>query len=270
MMTTGNNGNTSNMRHAGVTPQSRFQSHLPPKLMQGEDNKNPRDFTVQSLADLRPPSADLLDPGAPPTVEPLDMATAQQIVAERAQLWDGKDADGEPYNPEPHPITVRDSVRKYAFTGTRLAYVSSEQDDKQRWTEIEIYRTESGMFIAHRVAVTTVAHQAGCEILVRFHKKYTTGLEALGADEFGPEERTACDKCHPDIKAIMNTDPTALYCERDRHTVLIAEYPENLIQQLHTSKNGVRTLGPLAASALQLAADRDPALAAVFYGQPIT
>lgn len=269
MMTTGNSNHTPNIRHAGTVPTSRFQHQLPSKLVQGEDNKNPADFPVHPIDEEVPASPGLVDPKAPSTVIPLDLAIAQQIVRDRAALWDGEDADARPFDPTPKPVVVRDSVRKYAFKGVRLAYVSSEQPDKQRWTDIAIYRTESGILVAHRIAVTTVAHQEGCEILVRFHKKYTTGLEALGEDEFGPEDRTPCEKCKPDIQAIMNSDPTALYCERDRHTVKISVYPETIIQSLHTIKNNQRTLGPLAASALQLAADRDPNLAAVFYGEPL-
>lgn len=264
--------NTTPTRHTN-TPASRFSTHLPVKLTHGEDNKNPRDFPTRSLADLKPPqhagNPALLDPKAPVTVTPLDLAHARDIVTARAHTWDGKDADGAPFDPTPVPTLVRDSIRKYSFTGTRLAYVSSETDDKPRWTEIEIYRTESGIFVAHRVAVTTVAHQAGCEILIRYNKKYSSGLDALGNDEFGPEARTPCDKCHPDIHTIMNTDPNALYCERDRHQVTISDYPESLIQALHTKKNGETTLGSLAASALQLAADRDIYLASVFYGTPV-
>lgn len=270
MTTTGTSSNQSE-RHAPVLP-SRFSDALPVKLNPGEDNSNPDNYPERDLSVLQAPQIGgkplLMNPKAKRTVTPLDLAQAAELVHDRHKQWDGTDADRVPFDPTPTPLVVRDSNRKYTFTGTRLAYVSSESAGKAQWTEITIYRTNSGIYITHRVAVTTIAHVIGCPILTRYHKRYTTGVAALAEDEFGPEDRVPCPDCKPDLTALATDDPLSLCYERDRHTVIISEYPESLIQSLHKVRHGKKSLGPLAASALQLAADRDTNLASVFYGQP--
>jgi hypothetical protein len=45
------------------------------------------------------------------------------------------------------------------FDGELLADVTSEETGKKHWTEIRIYRTESGKFVTEMIGVTTVEGQ---------------------------------------------------------------------------------------------------------------
>lgn len=237
-----------------------------------EQTFNPDDFETRELDVKAPTNPD----GTPKLadsshkVSPLDLARAQQVVQERRSLWDGQDADEEPFTTDPKPHVVRDSTRRYAFNGVRLAYVSSEKPFKTRWTEIEVYRTQGGIYIVHRIGVTTLAHLEDCEQLKRYHKRYTPGINAIASDEFPPEKREPCEDCKPDLQFMLHNEPAALKFERDRHQVHICETPEGVIQALHTPNRdtGKRELGSLAGSAVSMAADRDPLLASVFYGKP--
>ena len=44
-----------------------------------------------------------------------------------------------------------DAETLVTFTGVRLAFASSQTPNKTRWSEISIYRTDSGKYIVHGV-----------------------------------------------------------------------------------------------------------------------
>lgn len=234
-----------------------------------DDDVNPDEFEARKIDAQAPTNPDGTPMLAKPShkVTPLDLATARNIVKERKNLWTGQDAD-QIFTDKIERFDVRDSTRRYVFNGVRLAYVSSESPDpdKTRWTDIEIYRTEGGMYIVHRVGVTSLVHLENCEQLVRYHKRHTPGINGIASDELPPQDREPCPDCKPDLWNLLKTEPAVLKFERDRHQVFICETPENAVQALHTVKNGVKKLGSLAGSALQMASDRDPLLAAIFYG----
>jgi hypothetical protein len=253
----------------------RFGAALPPPLAPPrtpEPDYNPDEFetrTLDAVADTNPDGTPILTEPSH-KVTPLDLQKAAQIVEARKRMWDGMDSDEQPYNPEPVWHTIRDSTRKYRFEGVRLAAVSSERGHKTRWTDIEIFRTTGGLFIVHRVGVTTLVHLDDCEQLRKYHKRYTPGIEGIASDEFGPADRQPCPTCKPPFKELLHTEPALLRFERDRHTVSIEATAEGMIQALHTNKDGDRQLGSLAASALQFSADRNPEIASVFYAPPAT
>lgn len=258
-------------RFAGVVPPNF--TPRPRTIHTGEDPANPDEFPTRELNGTVDPNPDGTPKLAAPEhhVTPLDLARAADIVRERAILWDGKDADETPFTDTPAQYVVRDHRYRYSFPGVRLAYVSSETTVKPRWTEIEIYRTEGGLWITHRVAVTTVAHVDNCAVLRRYHKTFAQGVGQIASDEMAPADRTACPECigtNRRLHDMLHEDPASIKFERDRHQVSISETPESAIQTLHTTKRGVKNLGSLAASAIQMASDRSPHMAAVFYGTP--
>lgn len=235
-----------------------------------EQSSNPDHFETRHFDTVAPTNPDgtpvLAKPGH--RVTPLELAKAVQMVQARHDLWDGRDADGKPFDNTAALHSVRDSTRRYEFMGTRLTYVSSHAPGKTRWTEIELYRTQGGMYIAHKVGRTTLVHSTDCEELRKYNKRYTPGIDGIGRDELPPNKRDACPTCRPDMHTLLHSDPLSLKFERDRHTVHTCETPEEAIQALHNVRHGVRSLGTLAGSALSMASDRDPVLASVFYGTP--
>lgn len=235
-----------------------------------EQSENPDHFETRHFDTLAPTNPDgsplLAKPGH--RVTPLDLQKAVEMVQSRHELWDGRDADGKPFSTTPTLHNVRDSTRRYEFMGTRLAYVSSAIPSKTRWTEIEIYRTQGGMYIVHRAGRTTLAHSTDCEELRMYRKRYTPGIDGIARDELPADKRDPCPECNPNVWLLLNTDPLSLKFERDRHTVHACETPEEAIQSLYSVRHSRRELGTLAGSALSMASDRDPVLASVFYGTP--
>lgn len=272
---------TSNSPDAVQVPtvSPRFGAIIPPpfsptrdRLESTEQAFNPDDFETRKLDVKAPTNSD----GSPilaaagHRITPLDMAKATEVVRSRTALWEGRDADQAPFTTTPKQHVVRDSTRRYAFTGTRLAYVSSEKPFKNRWTEIEVYRTQGGIYIVHRIGVTTLVHLEDCDQLKRYHKRYCPGINGIASDELAPEDRDPCPDCNPDLAALLHSEPAILKFERDRHQVHICETPEDVIQALHTPNRdtGKKELGSLAGSAVSMSSDRDPLLASVFYGNP--
>jgi hypothetical protein len=253
--------------HQTPATSPRFADIVPTEKL-GIDPENPDHFAIRELdttVATNPDGSPRLV-GANHHITPLDLAVARDIVNTRRDRWEGHDADETPYSDTPKRQNIRDSSRRYVFDGIRLAQVSSDTDYKPRWTEIEIYRTNGGMFISHRIGSTAVAHIDGCRILTEFNRRYAT-INSIASDEIDILDRAPCPECLTEDKydEYRTNHPEELRFERDRHTVTINETPEDLIQTLYTTKKGVRKLGPLAASALQIAADRSPELAAVFY-----
>ena len=259
-------------RFADAVPAELAADAHPPVNTQDATLDNPDDFPTRELDTVVSPNPDGTPRLAGPhhNVTPLDLAQARAIVEERHTRWAGIEPDDEPYTGEiVHNLEVRDSSRKYVFDGVRLSYVSSELPGKDRWTEISIYRTAGGLYIAHKVAVSTVVHYDGCLFITRYGKRYTS-ISGIASDEFKMQDRIACPECIRPASAyqdILQTTPEVLRFERDRHNVWVVETPESVIQALYTTKKGVKKLGSLAASAIQVSSDRDAPMAAVFYGR---
>lgn len=201
-------------------------------------------------------------------VTPLDLDKARDLVSRNSGRWTTADADGAPYSDIPSRQVIRDATRRYVFEGVRLAYVSSEKPHKSRWTDISIYRTVGNLFITHRVGVSSIVHLADCADLDK-PGGTTSGIGNIAVDELPPEERDACGRClrtDEAYKEVLHSDPGSLRFERDRHSATISTTPEDAIRTLKTSRGEHRVLGSLGGSAVRMAADRDPMMCAVFYG----
>lgn len=202
-------------------------------------------------------------------VTPLDLDRARALVERNRARWETSDADRVPFDDTPSRQSIRDATRRYVFEGVRLAYVSSEKPHKSRWTDISIYRTIGNLFITHRVGVSGVVHLADCVELDK-PGSTTCGIGNLAPDELPPEERDPCPRClgsEEEYQAVLHSDPASLRFERDRHSATISTTPEEAIRTLKTSRGEHRVLGSLAGSAVRMAADRDPMMCAVFYGE---
>lgn len=158
-------------------------------------------------------------------------------------------------------IQLRDGNRIVAFTGVKLASVSSEREDSLRWTEIDIYRSDAGRFILNRVGVSVVAHTIDCD---QVQGKKRHGIDRLELDETPPKHREPCSACNPDILALLHTDPASLTFEEDRSWAAICDDAHSMIEALYTTRQGVRALSSLASSALADAASQDPVVAAAY------
>ncbi|WP_072687281.1 hypothetical protein [Rhodococcus marinonascens] len=187
-------------------------------------------------------------PGTPPP------ATLHLVRGEDA----GVDALGPDAVPGPMcRIKVRDGVRVVAFTGTQLGHITSERQGSLRWTELSIYRTQSNLFVAHRVGVSCVAHRVDCAVV---KDKILPSIVDMRSDEFAVEDRQPCQVCRPDIAAELDEDPDSIRGETDRHWAGICNDGVSLINALHTMRHGVRSLSGLASAVLSQASEHDAQL----------
>lgn len=156
-------------------------------------------------------------------------------------------------------IRVRDGARVVAFNGVLLGYISSERVDSTRWTTLSIYRTDGGLFIAHRVGVSCVAHRVDCDVI---KGKNLPSVLHMKPDELPIEEREPCSICRPNIVAEAAADPLSVRGETDRHWAGVCDNAVSLLNALHTMRNGARSLSGLASAALNQAAEHDGQIAA--------
>ncbi|QGF20332.1 hypothetical protein SEA_SIXAMA_182 [Gordonia phage Sixama] len=161
---------------------------------------------------------------------------------------------------EPRQHSLRDESRTVSFTGVKLASISSGRDSRPRWTQIEIYRTSGGVFIASRVGVSTIVHTISC---MSVSGKRLPGPESLRPDDIPMNKRTPCNICRPDIEAALRDDPQSLRLEVNRYWTAVAETAEKLYDKLHTMRRGEFTLSYLATTLLISAAENDAQIAGV-------
>ncbi|QGT55142.1 hypothetical protein SEA_FORZA_181 [Gordonia phage Forza] len=155
---------------------------------------------------------------------------------------------------------LRDESRTLAFTGVKLASISSGRDSRPRWTKIEIYRTKGGAFIAYRIGVSTVVHSITC---MTIGGKRLPGPESIPAWEMSIEKRTPCNICRPNIKQALADDPQSLRLEVNRYWTAMCDTAEELYKELHTTRHGELTLSYLATTLLVNAAQHDAQISAV-------
>ena len=62
-----------------------------------------------------------------------------------------------------HYYLTNDNDSDLEFDGQLVAYVTSESEDKnmpkKRWTEIYLYKTESGKYVTHEVGCTVMPNE---------------------------------------------------------------------------------------------------------------
>lgn len=113
---------------------------------------------------------------------------------------------------------------KIGFTGIQLAHVDSIKSRKvaaDRWTEIDIYRTNgSGKYIWHRVGRSVVAHDISCP---QIGKRKLPGFDRIDTDrgDAPVEKRQPCAVCLPDIPLLMAESPASLAFEEGLHTAIV-------------------------------------------------
>lgn len=156
--------------------------------------------------------------------------------------------------------SVHDDSRTVNFTGVELARISSKRSGRLRWTEIEIYRTDGGLFVAHRIGRSVVVHDVSC---MSISGKRLPGIEMIKNTDIPIESRVGCVECKPNIAKAMSIDPLSIRVETDRHWTSICESAEQLFNELHTTRHGERSLSYMASTLLVNAAEHDAEISGV-------
>ncbi|SRR6266545_1021531 len=140
-------------------------------------------------------------------------------------------------------FSVYDGHEEIRFDGELLGESSTETPTSPRWTEIQIYKTNAGKYIIHRIGVSLVYHskeKSQCDAGV------TTKWEDL------PVDGVPCQRCRP-------TEDSTVLAELDRHTSDVCEASEVRDQLSLKHQNGQSFLSTPAKRALDqaLAADNN-------------
>lgn len=148
---------------------------------------------------------------------------------------------------------VRDGHRLLTFDGQLLASVSSRDGDKDRWTEMRVYRTNGGSYILEKVGRSVRLHMPECSDIL---KDLPLFQQAHPGED--PEVGYSwCDKCSPPIGE--EYDFTTLLVEEDRYWATISTEPEVIIDALWRKREGYRRLPYISVLLLTDLALIDPA-----------
>ncbi len=150
---------------------------------------------------------------------------------------------------------VRDGSRIMEFDGACLAIISSRRPSSPRWTELELYKTDTGKYVLAKIGRSVVVHMPGCPKIYgnipRFVDEYP--------DDVPENDFDYCD-CVPE-----EYDFNSLLVEQTRFWALVADKASAIVNELHTVKNGIRVLPRMAVNLLEAAAESDKEIADAFY-----
>lgn len=141
-------------------------------------------------------------------------------------------------------MQVRDGNRLLTFDGELLASITSRESDKDRWTEMRVYRTTGGSYILEKVGRSVRLHMPECRDIL---KDLPLFLQEHPGDD--PEVGYSwCAKCSPPIGE--EYDFTTLLIEEDRFWATISTDPDVIIDALWRKREGYRRLPRISVQLL--------------------
>lgn len=148
---------------------------------------------------------------------------------------------------------VRDGNRLLTFDGRLLASISSRESGKDRWTEMNVYKTAGGSYILEKVGRSIRLHMPGCQDILKDLPLFQQ--EHPGED---PEDGYSwCDRCSPPIGE--EYDFTTLLVEEDRFWATMSTDPNDIIEALWRKREGYRRLPRISVDLLTDLCEVDPA-----------
>ena len=148
---------------------------------------------------------------------------------------------------------VRDGNRLLSFDGQLLATISSRTSDRDRWTEMSVYRTSGGSYILEKVGRSIRLHMPGCGDILKdlplFQQEHPGDDPDIGY--------TWCVKCSPPVGE--EYDFPSLLVEEDRFWATLSTDPEVIIDALWRKREGYRRLPRISVDLLNALCLVDPA-----------
>lgn len=155
--------------------------------------------------------------------------------------------------------SVWNGYEEIQFNGEKIAHSSTETKDSVRWIEIEIYRTQSGRYVIHRIGVSLVYHMGraknGSQCV---GKGVKTRLGDLDVDY------VPCKDCKPPrlmTNGYQDDQNMMVFAEHDRHTADVCRHDEVHDRLKVRPYRGEPFLSSPARKALDQAVAADPVLA---------
>ncbi len=140
---------------------------------------------------------------------------------------------------------VRDGSRLITFDGQLLASISSrESPDKDRWTQMAVYKTQGGSYILEKVGRSVRLHMPGCSDIL----KDLPLFEQIHPNEDPEEGYSWCAICSPAIGE--EYDITKLLAEEQRYWATITTDPTVIIDALWRKREGYKRLPRISVELL--------------------
>lgn len=151
---------------------------------------------------------------------------------------------------------VKDRFDVIEFEGELIGHASTRKNEDQgRWTEIEIYRTDSGKYVVHRMGCSALFHRVGQPCTS------SRGEKVRGEDI--SDESIGCPDCDPDedfdedaeyVHEVTESSADVVTEARDLRKALV----------IVNKQTGREFLSSVAYAALQEAVRYDRSLLGVF------
>lgn len=159
-----------------------------------------------------------------------------------------------------HELANYDRVLR--FKGERIGHATSRrgQDrDQIRWTEVDIYRTEGGHYVVHKLGKSRVYH-AGIMACSGTGAKQTTSKQ-LRLNPEATADLAPCPVCKPDDWGFYQV----VHVEQDRGVTATSASARGAVESCHSQdQDQVTYLTRVASRALEQAAEADPAIFEAF------
>lgn len=120
-------------------------------------------------------------------------------------------------------MRVQDGTRFLEFDGTLIGKATSDDGRAQRWTEVEIYATDTGKFVAAKIGRSVVYHTD--------NTRCGRHGERCEAGKLDINEMIPCKHCQP--PDVLLAPDAVVRVEKTRHSAHVAESAQGLVEALH-------------------------------------
>lgn len=146
--------------------------------------------------------------------------------------------------------------RVLRFVGERIAHATNRRgsdEDQIRWTEVDVYRTNGGHYVLHKIGKSRVYH-AGPKMCAGTTGKKTTGRQIGYWDPERIVDLAPCPVCRPGSFA----DHQVVVVEQDRGVTFTSKTAAGVVESAHNQdSDGVTYLTRVAERALAEASEVD-------------
>ena len=150
---------------------------------------------------------------------------------------------------------IQDKSRVVTVFGDHLATSSSYANGKTRWIVFDLYKSNLGTYVVHRVGKSVVVHTSDCS------NTLDGGLEPTHRDHLD-RDVSLCHLCKPDRES------TYVFPEKERHFVATCDTASGVLDFLSRYDERTESLyyTDVAARLLERACEVDTELNVEYYG----
>lgn len=151
--------------------------------------------------------------------------------------------------------TIQDKTRKITVLGDKIASSSSYQPWKTRWIKFDLYKTESGKYVLHRVGMSRVYHTSECDTTIN-NSLDPEKVSSLGSGW------VPCRLCQPDSQGVY------VFPESNRYFVVTCPDPGGVLESvsMYDKSTGSRYYTDVAIDLIEKACEVDEDLSMEYYG----